>query len=340
MAPGSALVTLVLAGDFGGTSARLGLFELVPGALPRLTQHQSYAARDVDGIADAVERFLAEQGTPSVAAASFGVAGAVDDNRALLTNLGWAADGGALAARFGFPVELVNDLVATALGMTALGKEDVLELNPQGVHEPGSAVLIGAGTGLGVALLVWSGERFLAVPSEGGHAELAAHDEEEWALHRFLGARFGGRVSVERVVSGMGLRNLYDFLLECGDVQPSLAVEASLAAGEDAGRAIAEAGLDGSCALCARVLDRFASAFGAFAGDLALIGGARGGVYLGGGVSVRLAAKLADGAFLRAFVDKGRLSPFVERVPVQILMRPDTAIWGAARRAGELAGVR
>ena len=333
-------MTRVLAGDFGGTSARLALFEVAPGALPRLEEHSSYAARDVDGIEDAVARFLAEQGSPPVAAASFGVAGAVDDNRALLTNLGWEADGGALTARFGFPVELVNDLVATALGMTALGKDDVVELNPLGVHEPGNAVLLGAGTGLGMALLVWTGDRIIAVPSEGGHAELAAHDEEEWALYRFLAERFGGRVSMERVVSGMGLRNLYDFLLERREVQPSSAVEASLAAGEDAGRAIAEAGLDGSCPLCARVLDRFASAFGAFAGDLALVGGARGGVYLGGGVSVRLAKKLADGTFLRAYMNKGRLSPFVERVPVQILMRPDTAIWGAARRAGELAGIR
>ena len=329
-------MTLVLAGDFGGTSARLGLFELAAGGLPRLRAHVRYPARELDGIAAAVERFLGEQGSPAVKAATFGVAGAVNDNRALLTNLGWTADGAQLGARFGFPVELVNDLVATALGMTAMGKGDVLDLNPQGVQQPGSGVLIGAGTGLGVALLVWSGERILAVDSEGGHAELAAHDEEEWALHRFLAPRCGGRVSVERVVSGMGLRNLFDFLLARGET-PTPAVEARLAAGEDAGRVIAEAGLDGSCAMGARVLDRLAAAFGSFAGDLALIAGARAGVYLGGGASARLARKLADGTFLRAFVSKGRLSPFVERVPVQVLMRPDTAILGAARRAAELA---
>ncbi|HXT21924.1 MAG TPA: glucokinase [Thermoanaerobaculia bacterium] len=337
---GRRLVTLVLAGDFGGTSARLALFEVAPGALPQLAQHGSYAARDVSGIDDAVARFLAEQGSPAVAAATFGVAGAVADNRALLTNLGWNADGAALGERFGFPVELVNDLVATALGMSALTKEDVVELNPDAAHEPGNAVLVGAGTGLGVALLVWSGQRVLAAPSEGGHAELAAHDEEEWALHEFLAARFGGRVSVERVVSGMGLRNLYDFLLDRREVAPSREVEASLAAGEDAGRAIAQAGLDKSCPLCVRVLDLFARAFGSYAGDLALIGGARGGVYLGGGVSERLADKLADGTFLRAFMNKGRLTDFVQTVPVQIILRPDTAIWGAARRAGELAAER
>ena len=331
-------MTYVLAGDFGGTSSRLALFEAVPGALPRLHENASYAAREVASVAGAVERFFAEHPALVVSAACFGVAGAVDDNRALLTNLGWEVDGGDLTARFGFPVELINDLVATALGMTALTPDDVVELNPRAVYEPGNAVLIGAGTGLGVALLVRSGERTLAAPSEGGHAELAARDEEEWALREFLAPRCGGRVSVERVVSGMGLRNLYDFLLARGEIAPTPTVAASLDAGEDAGRAIAEAGLAGSCAICVRVLDLFASAFGSFAGDLALVGGARGGVYLGGGVSVRLAKKLADGIFLRAFVAKGRLSPFVEQVPVQILMRPDTAIWGAARRASELAG--
>jgi glucokinase len=331
-------VTNVLAGDFGGTSARLGLFEPVPGALPRLVENASYSSREVGGIEEAVERFLVEQGSPAVAAACFGVAGAVDDNRALLTNLGWDEDGGSIQSRFGFPVELINDLVATALGMTVLTKDDVIELNPRAKYEPGNAVLLGAGTGLGVALLVGSGERTLAVPSEGGHAELAARDEETWALHSFLAPRFGGRVSVERVVSGMGLRNLYDFLLDRGEIAPSLEVAASLDAGEDAGKAIAEAGLEGTCDICVRVLDLFAAAFGAYAGDLALVGGARGGVYLGGGVSVRLAKKLADGTFLRAFVAKGRLTPFVEQVPVQILTRPDTAIWGAARRAAELAG--
>jgi len=334
-------VTYVLAGDFGGTSSRLALFEIAAGEMARLHEHASYAAREVEGVADAVERFLAEQGAPKVAAACFGVAGAVDDNRAHLTNLGWDVDGGELAKRFGFKVELVNDLVATALGMGALSDDDVIDLNPHAEREEGgNGVLLGAGTGLGVAMLVRSvqpGKGFRPVPSEGGHAEWAARDEEEWALREFLAPRCGGRVSVERVVSGMGLRNLYDFLLARGELAPTPSVAADLEAGEDAGKTIAEAGLAKSCAICERVLDLFASAFGAFAGDLALVGGARGGVYLGGGVSVRLADKLVDGTFLRAFLAKGRLSPFVEKVPVRILTRPDTAIWGAAQRAGELA---
>jgi glucokinase len=328
---------LVLGGDFGGTSARLALFETGGGALPRLVRHVSYPARDLEGVGAAAARFLAEVDSPTVEAATFGVAGAVTDNRATLTNLGWEVDGGELARALGFPVELVNDLVATALGMSALGPEDVVELNPGAVHTKGNAVLVGPGTGLGVALIVWSGERMVAAASEGGHAEYAARDEEEWALRRYLAPLCGGRVSVERVASGLGIRHLYDFHVARGELAPSPAVVAALAAGGDPGKVIAEAGLDGSCALCARVLERFASALGAFAGDMALVGGAAGGVYLGGGIPVRLAGKLADGTFLRAFLAKGRLSPFVERVPVQILLRPDTALLGAGRRAAELA---
>jgi glucokinase len=333
-------VSLVLGGDFGGTSARVALFETGAGVVPRLVEHAAYPARELGGVAPAVRRFLTEQGLPSVAAACFGVAGAVARNSALLTNLGWQVEGEALSVELGFPVELINDLVATAMGMAALGPGDVLELNSDAVPASGNAVLVGPGTGLGVALIVWSGERMVAVPSEGGHAELAARDEEEWALHQFLAPSCGGRVSVERVASGTGLRHLYDFYVARGELAPSAAVVAALAAGEDAGRAIAQAGLDGSCALCARVLDRFASALGAFAGDMALVGGAAGGVYLGGGVSVRLAKKLGDGTFMRAFKAKGRLSPFVATLPVQILLRPDTALLGAGRRAAELAAAR
>jgi glucokinase len=326
----------VLAGDFGGTRSRVALFESDDGvSLPRLAHQTIYAAHEFAGVGDVVARFLAEQGADDVRAACLGVAGAVDHNRVRLTNLGWDVDGDALSTRLGFRLELINDLVATALGMSALGSADLRPLNPDAEEAHGNAVLLGAGTGLGVALLVWNDGKVLAVPSEGGHAELAARDDEEWALRRFLATRFGGRVSAERVVSGQGIKNLYDFLVAQGG-EPTPEVATEVATG-DAARAISEAGLAGSCELCARALDLFASLFGSFAGDLALTGGAHGGVYLAGGVATKLADKLADGTFLRAFVDKGRLRPFVERVPVHILLREDAGIWGAARRAAEIA---
>jgi glucokinase len=315
----------------------VALFLAESGAPPRLERTTTYLARDFGGLDAVVRRFLAEQGGAAVAAACFGVAGPVHDNRASLTNLGWEVDGGALGAVLGVRVELVNDLVATALGMALLTPDDLLDLNPGAAEPDGNGVLLGAGTGLGMALLVWSGDRILAVPSEGGHVDLAARDEEGWRLRQWLSARLGGRVSVERVASGTGLRNLFEFLLAEG-LQPSRDVARRLAAGQDAGQVIGEAGLAGSCPVCVRALDLFASFLGAVAGDMALVTAARGGVYLGGGVSVRLADKLADGTFLRAFLDKGRHSFFVERVPVRLLLRPDTALWGAGRRAAELAG--
>lgn len=327
----------VLASDVGGTRARLALFLVEAGAPPRLERSTVYQAREFAGLDAVVDRFLAEQGGPSVAGACLGVAGPVHDNRASLTNLGWEVDGDRLAATLGVRAELINDLVATALGLALLTSDDLLDLNPGAAQPDGNGVLLGAGTGLGMALLVWSGERILAVPSEGGHVELAARDEEQWRLRQWLSARLGGRVSVERVASGTGLRNLFEFLVADG-IEPSREVARGIASGLDAGKLIGEAGLAGTCAASVRALDLFASILGAVAGDMALVTAARGGVYLGGGVSVRLADKLSDGSFLRAFLDKGRNSSFVERVPVRLLLRADTALWGAGRRAAELAG--
>ena len=200
-------------------------------------------------------------------------------------------------------------------------------------------MLLGAGTGLGVALLVWSGERMLAVPSEGGHAELAARDEEEWALRRFLAPRCGGRVSVERVVSGMGLRNLYDFLVDARRARPSAQVAAELAAGEDAGQVHRRGRPRRQLRASARASSTSSPPPSAPSPATWRCSAALAAASTSAAAS-RCAwpKKLADGTFLRAFLAKGRLTPFVERVPVQILTRPDTAIWGAARRAAELAG--
>lgn len=326
----------MIAVDLGGTRTRVGLFAVGADGSLREVRKATYPSRELPGAAAVLQRFLAEGAPPRLGAVCLGVAGAVQANRAWLTNLGWEVDGDALAKVVGAPVELVNDLVATALGLARLDPGELLDLNPGDAAPGGNAVLLGAGTGLGMALLVRSGERVMPVPSEGGHIELAAHDEEQWRLRQFLAERFGGRVSVERVVSGTGLRNLYDFLLADG-VTPAAEVVRRLADGEDAGRVIGEAGLAGSCPACVRALDLFAACFGAIAGDMALVMVARGGVVLGGGVSLRLADKLTDGSFRRAFLDKGRLSYFVEKLPVRLILRPDVGLWGAARRAAEVA---
>lgn len=329
----------VLAGDFGGTRARVALFAVAAGKPPELERQEVYAARDYAGPGEVAARFLAAQERPAVEAACFGVAGAVAGNRAWLTNLGWTVDGERLAADLGLErLELINDLVATAHGMAALSAEELLDLNPAAVPAEGTAALIGVGTGLGMALLVRNAGRVVVAPSEAGHVELAARDEEQWALRCFLEARLGGRVSVERVASGSGLRGIYEFLLAEGDLRPAPGMPERVATG-DAGRVIGEAALAGTCPVAVATIRLFAAALGSFAGDMALVAMARGGVFLGGGVPPRIAPLLATGDFLRAFTDKGRLSGFVEPLPVRIILRPDAALLGAGRRAAEIAGL-
>jgi glucokinase len=337
-AGGAAGEPQVLAADFGGTRSRVAQLAVTASGTLRPVRVETYAARELAGAGDALARFLAgvPSGGSAPAVACLGVAGAVQGNRAWMTNLDWEVDGAQLGCRFGLRVELLNDLVATALGLPLLAPGDLLDLNPGIAASAGHAVLLGAGTGLGMALLVTTAAGVLPVPSEGGHVEFAPRDEEQWRLRAFLAERLGGRVSAERVVSGSGLRNLYDFLLADG-VEPSPAAVRRLAAGEDAGAVIGELGLAGSCEACVRALDLFASCYGSLAGDMALMMVARGGVLLGGGVSVRLAEKLADGTFRRAFLDKGRLSYFVEKVPLRVILRSDTALLGAARHAADLA---
>ena len=324
----------LLAGDLGGTNARLGIFRTEGDGAPELVAKRIYPSADLRGIEEGIARLLDEIAPGAIDAACFGVAGAVTQNRATLTNLGWLVEGAKIRDRFAIPrVILINDLVATALGLHALDSADLAALDP-GVaagDANGNAAVLGIGTGLGMAFLVWAHGRWVALPSEGGHIDFAPRNEEEWRLRSFLAERLGGRVSAERVVSGPGLHAIYEFLVAQG--MPSPPAVAERIGHEDPSRVVAEVGLAGSCDACARALDLFASALGALAGGMALLATASGGVYLGGGVAAKLLPKLADGTLMRSFYDVGRLRPFVEKVPVRVVLREETAFLGAARHA-------
>lgn len=255
-------------------------------------------------------------------------------------NLAWEVDGDRLAARIpASRVLLINDLVATAHGLAALGPADLRELQ---AGEPdaapgaeGNRVLLAAGTGLGVAFLPRLAGEWHPVASEGGHVDFAPRSDREVDLLRFFRARLGGRVSVERILSGPGLVHLYEFLRDSGSERPSPAVEAILAgelAGGDAGAAIGGEGLAGG-GICAAALRLFVSVYGAVAGDLALLGTATGGVYLGGGIAPKILPALAEGGFLAAFADKGRFAPYLRRIAVRVILDDRAALRGAARRA-------
>jgi glucokinase len=333
----------LLAGDLGGTNLRLGLFaveSVVPDTPPRLLHRETFASADFAGLAPVVEAFLASVGVGAVevVAACFGVAGPVIGNRTRTPNLAWEIDGDGVAAAAGLRgLTLINDLLATAEGLPALGGEQVTVLQEGRPDPRGHAALIAAGTGLGMALLPRVGEARLALPSEGGHQGFAPRTEDEDGLLDFLRRRHG-RVSVERVVSGPGLVAIYQHLRESGRApeDPELADRLERT---DPGDAISRAAAAGD-PLASAALDLFVAAYGAAAGDLALVALATGGLWVAGGIAPKIADRLRTGPFLAAFRDKGRFGQLMESIPVTLVLEPATALLGAARVAAREAAGR
>ncbi|HYG63615.1 MAG TPA: glucokinase [Thermoanaerobaculia bacterium] len=327
---------MILGGDVGGTKSNLGLFEVVEGGRLHLIRTATFANAEYPGLGVLLGAFLGGD-VPRVRAAAFGIAGPVLDNRAETTNLTWVIDGPGLAKETGIPrVLLINDLVATAEGIPLLGEDEVVTLQPGAAGAHGNRVLIAAGTGLGMSLLPWVDGRWVPVASEGGHADFAPRDADEEGLLRHLQARLGGRVSVERVVSGPGLFNIYEYLRDDAGMPELPEVRAALAAGDDPVPVISESGLTQRCGLCSRALDLFMAAYGAAAGNLALVGTATGGVYVGGGIAPKVLPRIQEGGFLQAFVDKGRFEGYVRAIPVRVILNQKTAMYGAARVASLL----
>ncbi len=343
---------LLLAGDIGGTKTNLGLFapDGDPGqkaVRPRLLRSQAYPSSGFPGLAPILAAFLGADG-PAVGAACFGVAGPVAEDRcARLPNLDWPElDSLALAREAGIPegrVRLVNDLVATAEAIPFCGPGDlaVLQAGTPGaamaVETTGNRVLLAAGTGLGMALLPRIGDAWVPVASEGGHMDFAPQDDEQAGLAAALRARHG-HVSVERVVSGMGLPDIYEYVRRSdpqgGEEVPAVALR--LRAAADPAPLITAAALSGESPLCSRALDLFVAAYGGVAGDLALVGTATGGVFLGGGIAPKILPRLQAGGFVRAFTAKGRFQAYLEAIPIQVLLDDQAALLGAASVAARL----
>ena len=326
---------MILAGDIGGTNTRLARGAPDTAGL-RLQDVASYASREHSGLEEIVARYRREHPGP-VAAASFGVAGPVRDGVVRTTNLPWVIEAPRVAALLGLPaVGLLNDLEANAWGLAGLGPQDVLILGPGSPGASGNSAIIAAGTGLGEAGLFWDGRRHHPFATEGGHADFAPCDETEDGLLRWLRARFG-RVSWERVVSGPGLVNIYTYLREQGRHPEDAGLAEAMRSGDPAA-AISLAATGGRSPLASAALDLFVSAYGGEAGNLALVTYSTGGLYVGGGIAPRIAARLADGRFMARFHDKGRMRPLMESIPVRVVLNDRTALLGAARHAA--AGAR
>lgn len=325
----------VLAGDIGGTKTLLRLAALRDGGVDAVVQ-KSYASAEHADLAAIIDVFVHATGrAQNISAACFAVAGPVVERRARLTNLPWQVDADAIAARFGIAnVDLINDFAAAGLGIAALDAGDLSTLQAGAAQENGTRAVVGAGTGLGVTWLTWGGNRYLAHASEGGHADFAPTDDLQQALLRFLQKRHG-RVSYERVLSGPGLAAIFDFLRD--GKNGTAHVDTS---DPDAPAAITELALRHGDRLASQALDLFVKVYGAFAGNLALLTVATGGVFIAGGIAPRIAARLAEGEFMRAFADKGRYRELLARVPVHVVMNAEVGLIGATHEAALAARAR
>lgn len=321
---------MVLAGDIGGTKTNLGLF-VMGKKRPVLKVIETHPSRQAPDLASIVEKFLGTHNV-SIASACFGVAGPVKNGRCRTTNLPWDVSERKLKNRFGFRrVRLINDLTATAYAIPLLTGRELFSLN-QGRKSKGENLgLIAPGTGLGMALLVWNDGNYMPVPSEGGHSDFAPQNKAELALWQYLHVRVG-HVSVERVLSGPGLFIIYCWLKFTGQ-ESEPAWLADRMNQDDPSKVISEAALTEKEPLCVKALDLFVSILGATAGNLALTGLTRGGIYLGGGIAPKILPKLQEGLFMTAFVNKGRFRPLLEVMPVRVILNDKAALFGAAFRA-------
>jgi glucokinase len=328
---------MILAGDIGGTNTRLAFFEGTPDRLQPV-HIEIFPSPQFSGPTEIVRKFLGIHPHP-VEAVCFGLPGAVVKGRVETTNLPWVVDAQQMASDLGVArIMLINDLFANAHGIALLEESDFVVLNPGVPNNTGNRALISAGTGLGEAgLYADSQGGYHPFPSEGGHADFAPRNELEVDLLRYLMGRFE-HVSYERVLSGPGLHNIYQFLRETGRGEEPAWLAEQIAQG-DPSAAISKSALEGTSPICVQALDIFVSLYGAEAGNLALKVLATGGTYVGGGIAPKIIRKLSSTAFMKAFSAKGRIGSLLKDIPVRVITNDKTALLGAGRVAAlALAG--
>jgi glucokinase len=325
---------MILAGDIGGTKTNLALFN--EGAALQPVVEQTFVSHAHAGLDEIVRGFITQHRL-DVRMAAFGVAGPVHNGRSQTTNLPWIVDAGTLAREIGIPnVWVINDLEATAYGVGALQPADFVTLNAGAADAAGNAAIIAAGTGLGEAGLYWDGRAHHPFATEGGHTNFGPSDALQWELLQWLSNQYE-HVSWERVVSGMGLVNIYHFLRDTHRGEEPAWLKEQMLAGDPAA-AIARAAQDGNSPLCRQTLDLFIALYGSEAGNLGLKMMATGGLYIGGGIAPKNLEKLKEGTFMKRFVAKGRMQSLLESMPVKVILNEKTALIGAARCAAVRSG--
>jgi glucokinase len=325
--------TMILAGDVGGTKCNLGLFRQEGLALRPVFQRR-LATRDYAGFDDLVEDFLKQAASgqesakaPAIDAAGFGVAGVVADGRHYSENLPWLVDVATLTRKLSLKkISLLNDLAATALSLESLSGNDLVVLNP-GTRVPhATRAVIAAGTGLGEAVLFWDGEKYQVAGAEGGQADFAPRTEREIQLLSHLRVQIP-HVSSEEIASGRGFRRIHEFL------NPAVRHESFDSPEGNAAAEITQRGLEQTCSVCVQTVNFWTEIFGGVTGNFALQALALGGIYVAGGIAVKILPKLQDGAFFKAFCGTSKLTAVLTRIPVSVVVNEDAPLLGAAYEA-------
>jgi glucokinase len=341
-------MTLLLAGDIGGTKTILRLVEASDALELETLYEATYRSGDFPDLVPLVQQFFSQANLPTPQRACFAIAGPVVNNTAKLTNLTWFLDTDRLKQELGIDsVSLINDFAAVGYGIFGLSKNDVVTLQAGKQKLEAPIGIIGAGTGLGQGFLIKQGNYYQVFPSEGGHADFAPRNELEFQLLKYLLDKHNiQRVSVERVVSGQGIVSIYQFLRDRKVASESPEIAQTVRTWEqeagqqeksvDPGAAIGAAALQGSDRLCVQTLKLFVDIYGAEAGNLALKLLPYGGLYIAGGIAPKILPLVQNGSFLLNFTDKGRMRSILEDIPVHIILNQQVGLIGAALRAARL----
>src|ERR1700681_557939 len=319
---------MILAGEIGATRTRLAAFETEGSRLKGVVE-KNYVSQQHDGLSGILADFIKTEGIP-VHSACLGVAGPVRAGRSKISNLPWVIDAREVAKQLKLnSVGLLNDLEAYAYGIDGLESKDFITLS-DGVEEAeGNRAVISAKTGLGIAGLYWDGFRHHPFACEGGHADFAPRNDLQMELLAYLQKKYG-RISCERILSGPGIKNIYDFLRDAHKAEEPEWLRAQISAAPDPPALISQMALEHKSAICDQTLSIFVSVFGAETGNCALNFMTTGGIFIGGSIAAKIVPKMKDPIFLRAFLARGRMEPLLREMSVKIVINDDSGIMGAA----------
>lgn len=320
---------MILAGEIGATRTRLAAFEK-EGSRLKVVVEKTYPSQEHGSLSEIITAFITAEGI-AVHSACFGVAGPVRRGRSKISNLPWVIDSRDLAKQLKLDsVGMINDLEAYAYGIDGLDSKDFVTLNEGSEDAEGNRAVISARTGLGVAGLYWDGFRHHPFACEGGHSDFAPRNALEMELLTYLQKKYG-RISYERLLSGPGIKNIYDFLRDAHKADEPQWLKDQIAAAPDPPALISQLALEGKAAICDQTLSIFVSIYGAETGNCALNFLSTGGIFIGGSVAAKIVPKMKDPIFMQSFLDKGRMVPLLKEIPVTIVLNDDSGIIGAAR---------